>query len=277
LKTGTNFLKKGFVGKGQGGIQAGIKQYNDDFCYLDNGCAAQVLVLERLRVMQETFSALSQWTSVFAGLVEADDTSLMASDFEKHFPFGDNPMASMLGGLLEKETEARAVQVKQVAKEILHLNLSFSTKKKKVLDGEDKFLFHSGKKCMERLSDLNPKEMKAISKLLDVPDALPSSPKPILPSSPKPVPAEPEPKDPKKSPKKALKLPTSKPYPKEGSKKALSSKLRKKAPLKKQLTGTSGQNKRRKKASKLPTETDAAPQTDSSTGSDSSQASDAEE
>jgi hypothetical protein len=269
LKTGTNFLKKGFVGKGQVGIQAGIKQYNDDFCYLDNGCAAQVLVLERLRVMQETFSALSQWTSVFAGLVEADDTSLQASDFEKHFPFGDNPMASMLGGLLEKETEARAVQVKQVAKEIFHLNLSFTTRKKKVQGGEDKFLFHSGKKVMERLSDLNPKEMKAISKLLDVPDA--------LPSSPKPVPAEPEPKDPKESPKKALKLATSKPYPKEGSKKALSSKLRKKAPLKKQLTGTSGQNKRLKKTSKLPTETDAAPQTDSSTGSDSSEGSDAEE
>lgn len=159
LKLGHSFLVKGDETEEAAVVEKG------GFSSLDKNTRDEVV--NRLKLMHGTFSALSHWTSYFAGMVENSNVLLKPADFQKQFPFGANPTTSMIGGLLAGETETRRKQMQEASGHLIVANPDCLVKKKKVA-------FFSGTKLIEKLSALGPAEIEAFSESWNVPAPAPA-------------------------------------------------------------------------------------------------------
>jgi hypothetical protein len=157
LKLGVSFLVKGDETEKSDPVPV----LKGDFSSLDDENRDEVL--NRLQQMHDTFSALSDWTSLFVGLVENPKVLLKPIDFQKQFPFGSNPTTSIIGGILELQTDTRRINMNQASEKLITLNPGDFTKLQK------KVRFFSGTKLLERLKSLEPKEINTFSKLWGVP------------------------------------------------------------------------------------------------------------
>ena len=170
LKLAGTFLTKGYVGKASNTSlaqsAAGLfQEVKGDYCNIEDATQDRETVLQRLEFMHQTFSALSHWTTFFAGLVEADNVSLMPSDFSKNFPLGPKPLDDILGGLMVENNDGRGNQMKKLPRKLILKHPELTVKKKK---GQSKIktTFFSGKKLLAKLTKLEETEIETINNLL---------------------------------------------------------------------------------------------------------------
>jgi hypothetical protein len=142
LKIATNYLSKG--GKAKTAESEENVTFVGDSCKLSE--EDRVVVRQRLCNLQQTFSTLSHWTSIFSVLLESDSISVNTNHYGKKYPVGVNALRSMMGGVFEDETSDRNKNMKKAFKALAADDVPgpiVKRSKKHYMDGAaiiDKFL-----------------------------------------------------------------------------------------------------------------------------------------
>jgi hypothetical protein len=142
LKAASNYLSKGNKAK-TAESEENVTFVGDSIKLSEED---RVVVRKRLHNLQQTFSTLSHYTSIFSVLLESDSVSVNTTHYGKKYPFDTNALRSMMGGVFQQETIDRNLMMKKAYKALAAADLPgpiVKRSKKNYMDGAaiiDKFI-----------------------------------------------------------------------------------------------------------------------------------------